>query len=164
MGICELTCTPDQCGQPPLVMQCPDGSGPGVTCGSDENGVCAWQVTPCRDAPGACQQDIDCGADAWCKPGITGSSCVPYARGGEVCNDPNAGVISRCNPATHHCAPINESILGGPSMCQPFCTTDLDCRGIEQVCIINPPCLSPAGNLTDQCFGYCGDDALIRLQ
>lgn len=53
---CVPACTPKDCGAPPPVAICPDGSAPPLSCEPDATtNMCRWHVGPC-----ACVQNVVC--------------------------------------------------------------------------------------------------------
>ena len=50
------TCTPEACGDAPLVMPCENGEGSPLTCETQQDGTCGWTVGECEETctPEAC--------------------------------------------------------------------------------------------------------------
>ena len=123
--------------------------------GADCPGVC---VEPQDEPNGACIADRDCREGEWCREIRGGTAvCVPYSSQGDSCGGSSGPWnLERCNPATHHCAFAEERPpLGATGICSPYCMSDNDCQIDTEVCVINPPCLSPAGSNLTVCHGYC---------
>ena len=159
-------CMPSFCGGI-AGFECDEGyecvDDPNDACDPNMGGAdCPGRCVEEADAPGMrCVGDRDCGEDGWCRPDQNGDAvCVPFAEEGESCGG-SAGPwhLEKCNPATHHCA--FDQIpppLGAAGTCAPFCMGNDECTGEGEICVIDPPCLSPANNSLTVCYGYCGQD------
>ena len=165
-GICgeASACTPEQCGPAPRLMLCENGEAPIANCVMSPTGMCGWEIdtSPCEEEPVGCREG-DCGPNGYCQMSRNGGSvCVPYALDGEPCGGglpPGPG--TECNPATHYCAPPAMELPGAPGICSAYCMGDDDCGGLGARCIVDPPCLSPEGNVNAVCFGYCSTEGDI---
>ena len=65
------------------------------------------------------------------------------------------------NVIRQHCAPPAMELPGAPGICSAYCMGDDDCGGLGARCIVDPPCLSPEGNVNAVCFGYCSTEGDI---
>ena len=142
-----LVCAPDDCGPPPAIAACEDGSRPAVNCMANDNRECEWVVAPCpcldRDADEICDlEDPICNTDSMpvvcdLEPPQCVAGFMAEARDG--CYTGNCTLVEAC-------AVIDDNACGGPQglECGPneFCDfgDGAQCGRLEQFgrCLARP--------------------------
>ncbi|MCA9556737.1 MAG: BPTI/Kunitz domain-containing protein, partial [Myxococcales bacterium] len=140
VGACEgpRPCREDECGPPPPVAQCEDGSFPVIACARAEDGMCGWQVS-CPEPAEACglpADSGDCDADIprWFHNAQTGQ-CEQFSYGGCGGNANNFETLEACQATCNVDGPVCRDgsfasiLLGGrfsAGECFGFCRQELN--------------------------------------